>query len=174
MPAAQHPRDDFDPGAEERDFDATNPDLVGESLEELLFEAEEAPPPGIAPKLAEAETRFQGPDRRKNVVGQNPTGLERRRGPGRRLTDYVKSAEEGEMNSEQFLFLRAVEAFKAVNNRHYPTWTDVLEVVRLLGYRKVQPSELNLPAATDWTEKPDSASNVRQRDGVLHKRKPAA
>jgi hypothetical protein len=89
------------------------------------------------------------------------TGLERRRGRGRRLSEFTKSAEEGEMNTEQFLFLMAVDAFKKSNDRMFPTWTDVLEVIRLLGYRKTMPSELNLPAAEDWLERSDAPANVR-------------
>ncbi|MFI4898197.1 MAG: hypothetical protein ACIARR_10260 [Phycisphaerales bacterium JB059] len=90
-----------------------------------------------------------------------PTGLERRRGPGRRLSDFSKAAEEGEMTTEQFLFLKAIDAFKNANHKTFPTWTDVLEVVRLLGYRKTMPSELNLPAAEDWKERADAPANVR-------------
>ena len=89
------------------------------------------------------------------------TGLERRRGRGRRLSEFTKSAEEGEMNTEQFLFLMAVEAFKKSNDRMFPTWTDVLEVIRLLGYRKTMASELNLPQAEDWLERSDAPANVR-------------
>lgn len=89
------------------------------------------------------------------------TGLERRRGPGRRLSDFRKAAEEGEMNKEQFLFLMAIDAFKRANNTWYPSWTDVLEVVRLLGYRKTLPSELRIESAEDWQEPPDSPANVR-------------
>ncbi len=92
---------------------------------------------------------------------QEHTGLERRRGRGRRLSEFTKSAEEGEMNTEQFLFLMAIDAFKKSNDRMFPTWTDVLEVIRLLGYRKTMPSELNLPAAEDWLERSDSPANVR-------------
>jgi hypothetical protein len=84
------------------------------------------------------------------------TGLERRRGPGRRRSDFSKSAEEGEMTREQFLFIQAIEAFKRVNERTYPTWSDVLEVVRLLGYRKTMPSNLSLPQCEDWREPADS------------------
>ena len=89
------------------------------------------------------------------------TGLERKRGRGRRLSEFTKSAEEGEMNTEQFLFLMAIDAFKKSNDRMFPTWTDVLEVIRLLGYHKTMPSELNLPAAEDWLERSDSPANVR-------------
>lgn len=90
-----------------------------------------------------------------------PTGAERRRGPGRRLSDFTRSAEEGELTSEQFLFVMAIEAFKRSNDRMFPTWCDVLEVVRLLGYRKTMPSELNLRNAEDWRESPLTPSNVR-------------
>ncbi|KAA0213195.1 MAG: hypothetical protein DYG94_14250 [Leptolyngbya sp. PLA3] len=65
------------------------------------------------------------------------------------------------MNREQFLFLVAIDAFKRSNAKQYPTWSDVLEVVRLLGYRKTMPSELNLPNAEDWREPSNAPSNVR-------------
>lgn len=113
-------------------------------------------------------------DRRKSAVDTRATGLERRRGPGRRLTDFVKAAEEGEMTKEQFLFIRAIETFKRVNGRHYPNWTDVLEVIRLLGYRKTAASELSLPGLEDWREPDDAPSNVRTRQGVKHSRSRAA
>ncbi|MCA9275733.1 MAG: hypothetical protein KDA29_06885 [Phycisphaerales bacterium] len=98
---------------------------------------------------------------KSDSTGDGLTGLERRRGRGRRLSEFTKSAEEGEMNTEQFLFLMAIDAFKKSNDRMFPTWTDVLEVIRLLGYRKTMPSELNLPAAEDWLERSDSPANVR-------------
>lgn len=89
------------------------------------------------------------------------TGLDRRRGPGRRLSDYSRCAEEGQLNKEQFMFLMAIEAFKRANTVTFPAWTDVLEVVRLLGYRKTCPAEISLPNAEDWTELPTNQSNVR-------------
>ncbi len=93
------------------------------------------------------------PDRRM-VAGS--TGLERRRGPGRRRTDFNRAAEEGEMTEEQFLFLMAIDVFKRVNNKTFPSWSDVLEILRRLGYRKVQVSEINVPQAEDWTEPADA------------------
>lgn len=89
------------------------------------------------------------------------TGLERRRSAGRRLSDFTRSAEEGQMTREQFLFLMAIDAFKKSNERQFPTWTDVLEVIRLLGYRKTMPSELNLTNAEDWSEPHDAPAAVR-------------
>lgn len=92
------------------------------------------------------------------------SGLERRRGRGRRLSDFTRRAEEGEMTSEQFLFLMAIDEFKKANCRTFPTWTDVLEIVRLLGYRKTMSSEINLNRAEDWLELPNTASNVRPKN----------
>ncbi|MCC6675617.1 MAG: hypothetical protein IT436_00610 [Phycisphaerales bacterium] len=113
------------------------------------------------------------PDRRamaRRAAGDNPggptaanTGLERRRGPGRRLSDFTRSAEEGEMTQEQFLFLMAINEFKKANARTFPSWTDVLEVIRLLGYRKTMPSDLKLRCAEDWREAPDTPANVRPK-----------
>lgn len=108
-----------------------------------------------------------GIDRRAAASPEGQSGLERRRGPGRRLSDMRKSAEDGEMTREQFLFLMAINAFKKANHKQYPTWTDVLEVVRLLGYRKTMPSEITLNNAEDWRELPDTPSNVRpERWGI--------
>ena len=106
--------------------------------------------------------RRLGVDRR-DISPASPSNLERRRGPGRRLTDFVKSAEEGEMSREQYTFLLAIDVFKRVNHKTFPSWTDVLEVIRKLGYRKTMPSELNLGGKSqDWTEKADSISGVNK------------
>lgn len=114
------------------------------------------------PAPGDVVDRRSGLDRRDlQDPADAPSGLERRRGPGRRRSDFLRSAEEGEMNKEQFLFLLAIDTFKKTNAKTFPTWTDVLEVVRLLGYRKTMPSELLLPRVEDWTEKPDSPSGVR-------------
>ena len=93
-------------------------------------------------KTAE-EAKYTGPERRKKAR-RDTTGLERRRGAGIRRSDERKAAEEGEMNSDQFEFVMAVEAYKKVNKKLYPTWTEILEVMKQLGYRKVQPREVKL------------------------------
>ena len=102
-------------------------------------------------------------DRRINDHGP-PSGVDRRRGPGRRLSDYARAAENGELTDEQFQFVRAIDAFKKANGVGFPSWTDILEVVRLLGYRKTMPSEVNMPGTEDWRERPDAAAGVRPDD----------
>ncbi len=104
--------------------------------------------------------RRTGLDRRLLGTGAN-TDFDRRRGPGRRLSDFTRSAEEGEMTKEQFLFLVAIDEFKKANAKSFPTWTDVLEVIRLLGYRKTMPSEISFGRAEDWREPSDAPSAVR-------------
>ncbi len=88
-------------------------------------------PPGDACCSGLAEERRSGAERRSQ--------FDRRRGPGRRRTDYRRDAEEGHMNEEQLEFIKAVDEYKRVNNRPFPTWTEVLDVVLYLGYRKVAP-----------------------------------
>ena len=67
--------------------------------------------------------------------------LNRRRGPGRRRSDARRSAEEGEMSEEQFDFLMAVNEYKSLNKRPFPTWTEVLDIIRAMGYRKIAEPE---------------------------------
>ena len=90
---------------------------------------------------------YTGPDRRSEE--RRGTGLERRRGPGRRLADDRKSAEEGEMNPYQFEFVMAIQTYKKVNKRLYPTWTEILEILVQLGYRKVEHRGIKLEDAPE-------------------------
>jgi hypothetical protein len=79
---------------------------------------------------------------RRSIVDRR-LGLDRRRGPGRRRSDERKCAEEGQMSGEQFEFVMAMDEYKKKNNRPFPTWTEVLEVIKALGYRKVaEPQSL--------------------------------
>ncbi len=81
-------------------------------------------------------------ERRKSVT-ERRLGFDRRRGPGHRLSPERKAAEEGEMTDEQFEFLMAIDQYKKANQRPFPSWTEVLEVVLALGYRKVaEPQSL--------------------------------
>jgi len=74
---------------------------------------------------------------RRDEVVDRRLGLDRRRGPGKRRSDERKAAEEGQMTDEQFEFIKAVDEYKKLNNRPFPTWTEVLEIMKALGYRQV-------------------------------------
>jgi hypothetical protein len=99
--------------------------------------------------VAAEEAGYEGPDRRTAEDRRNDTGLERRRGPGRRRSDDRRSAEEGEMSAEQFEFVMAIETYKKVNKRMYPTWTEVLEVITQLGYRKVEHRNIKMDSVPE-------------------------
>ena len=95
------------------------------------------------------------PDRRQGLPDdrdqndERRSGWDRRRGPGRRRTDERKAAEEGEMTDEQFDFIMAIKQYKKANNCPFPTFTEILEIAKALGYRKVaQPQPLNQPEKT--------------------------
>ena len=84
--------------------------------------------------------RRTGVDRRRRddpVTVDRRSGLDRRRGPGIRREEERRSAEEGEMTDEQFEFIRAVDEYKRRNKRPFPTLTEILEIVKNLGYKKV-------------------------------------
>jgi hypothetical protein len=87
------------------------------------------------------EAGYTGPERR---AADRRTGLERRRGAGIRREEERRSAEEGEMTAEQFEFIQAIETYKKVNKKLFPTWTEVLEVINQLGYQKVEPRTIEL------------------------------
>lgn len=96
---------------------------------------------------------YTGPERRQ-VDRRSPvdrrSGLERRRGPGRRRSDTRRMAEEGEMTDELLEFVLAIDDYKRANNRPFPTWSEVFEVIRYLGYRKVadRGEHIDRPAPT--------------------------
>ena len=97
---------------------------------------ETAADPKAASPDAQDERRT-ATDRRADAKVDRRNGLERRRGPGRRRSDSRRSAEEGELSDEQFEFVMAMDEYKRTNKRPFPTWTEVLEVLKYLGYRKV-------------------------------------
>ena len=82
------------------------------------------------------EEKRKKTERRRSMVDRR-SGFDRRRGPGHRRSPERRAAEEGEMTDEQFEFLQAVRDYQQVNKRPFPTWTEVLDVVKALGYRKV-------------------------------------
>ena len=94
-------------------------------------------------QMSAEDAGYEGPERRSGEE-RRTTGLERRRGPGRRRSDDRKAAEEGEMTAYQFEFVMAIETYKKLNRRLYPTWTEILEILYQLGYRKVCTREVHL------------------------------
>src|SRR5262245_17044810 len=109
--------------------------------------------------LSRTESRANGPDggaladrrgeRRKRAipVALDRRGRERERGPGgrdplrRRQVDPTTC--EKDYNEEEIEFMKAMDRYKRDNRRPFPTWSEVLEVLCALGYRKVaEPTAL--------------------------------
>src|ERR1700752_2061352 len=85
----------------------------------------------------------RGTDRRKRSI---PVAVERRSGKdrrqqGERRRQIDPTTCERDYNDEEILFMKAMDQYKRDNRRPFPTWSEVLEVLRALGYRKVaEPS----------------------------------
>src|SRR5262245_33384822 len=82
----------------------------------------------------------RGPkDRRKRDI---PVAVERRSGEdrrqqGERRRQVDPTTCERDYNDEEIIFMKAMDAYKRANRRPFPTWSEVLEVLHSLGYRKV-------------------------------------
>lgn len=94
----------------------------------------------ISPDLLKRPERKRGPDRRTEfipVVVERRSGLDRRiEAEKRRMVDPVTC--EKEYSEEEVCFMNAIDQYKRANRRPFPTWSEVLEVFRSLGYRKVE------------------------------------
>jgi hypothetical protein len=79
--------------------------------------------------------------REEAVAIERGSGSERRKGERRRQIDPTTC--ERDYSEEEILFMRAMDQYKRDNRRPFPTWSEVLEVLRALGYRKVaEPTAL--------------------------------
>jgi hypothetical protein len=78
-------------------------------------------------------------DRRKRdipVAVERRSGKDRRQGERRRQVDPTTC--EKEYSDEEIIFMKAMDQYKRANRRPFPTWSEVLEVLRALGYRKTE------------------------------------
>ena len=101
--------------------------------------------------------RRQAPDRR--------SGLDRRRGPGRRRGEIRKAAEEGEISGELLEFVMAIDEYKRVNERPFPSWTEVFEIIHYLGYRKVEGRAGHVNAPTNTSGVSDTSAPAPTDEG---------
>jgi hypothetical protein len=56
--------------------------------------------------------------------------------PRTREKKEIRKGPDTEITSEVLDFIRALDDFKRSKNRPFPTWSEVLEVVKGLGYRR--------------------------------------
>jgi hypothetical protein len=81
-------------------------------------------------------------DRRKRQI---PVAVERRSGKdrrdkGERRRQIDPTTCERDYTDDEISFMKAMDQYKRDNRRPFPTWSEVLEVLRALGYRKVAES----------------------------------
>jgi hypothetical protein len=77
--------------------------------------------------------------------------VDRRRsdhGPGEGKQERRKQIDpttcERDYDTEEVEFMKAMDDYKRQSGRQFPTWSEVLEVLNALGYRKVaEPTEIN-------------------------------
>jgi len=91
---------------------------------------------------------YGGPERRagrdRRVLGDRRRGTDRRGGQDRRYAlrrkedqeAFQKRVEEGELTLEEIEFVRAIDRYKRKFNRPFPTWSEILAIVKELGYTK--------------------------------------
>lgn len=97
-------------------------------------------------------------DRRDSVV-ERRSGMDRRRGPGRRRGEVRRAAEEGEITGELLEFVMAIDEYKRINDRPFPSWSEVFEIIQYLGYRKTAPvaEHINSASGSEVLESPAGA-----------------
>lgn len=83
---------------------------------------------------------------RRKAGAAPPEGTERRKTP-RRKTERRRQIDpttcERDYSDNEVAFMRAMDEYKRKSGRMFPTWSEVLEVLHSLGYRRVEePSAL--------------------------------
>ena len=95
-----------------------------------------------APKELVVSRRQTSKDRRNPPVAaeQSFPGPERRKVERRRQIDPTTC--ERDYRPDEVEFMKAMDDYKRRSGRQFPTWSEVLEVIRDIGYRKVaQPTQ---------------------------------
>ncbi|GIW83545.1 MAG: hypothetical protein KatS3mg106_058 [Gemmataceae bacterium] len=114
-------------------------ELPAVSKEASNAPSEAMPEEGVAPGVPFERRKRNIPvalDRRAKNAAEKRKNSERRR-----LIDPTTC--ERDYTDEELEFMKAMERYKRENRRPFPTWSEVLEVLRSLGYRRVaEPTPL--------------------------------
>src|SRR5436305_14630210 len=102
--------------------------------------SEDIPPSDFVVTDRRGNERRGRPDRRQRAI---PVAVERRTGADRRnLGERRRQVDpttcEKEYSDEEIVFMKAMDQYKRSNRRPFPTWSEVLEVLLSLGYRKTE------------------------------------
>lgn len=85
------------------------------------------------------QNRRHQPDRRGTADAASYTGEERRVEPRRKVErrrQIDPTTCEREYTDEEIEFMRAMDDYKRRAGRQFPTWSEVLEVLKALGYKR--------------------------------------
>lgn len=109
---------------------------------------EASPSPEVLVTDRRRNDRRAGADRRQRSI---PVAVERRSGvdrrnQGERRRQIDPTTCERDYSDAEVDFMRAMDEYKRLNRRPFPTWSEVLEVLNALGYRKVA-DPIPLPGA---------------------------
>ncbi len=102
-----------------------------------------------APSDLIVSRRQTAKERRVPSVPEEPnySGTERRKVERRRQIDPTTC--ERDYRPDEVEFMKAMDDYKRRSGRQFPTWSEVLEVIRDIGYRKVaQPTQTYDSVAT--------------------------
>jgi hypothetical protein len=95
--------------------------------------------------------RRRSPRREESDIAVSPAKLERRTKVQRRRQIDPTTCER-DYSDEEVGFMNAMDEYKRTSGRMFPTCSEVLEVIRGLGYVKLTPAELTvLRPVTDTT-----------------------
>jgi hypothetical protein len=107
--------------------------------------SEEGPLPDVIVTDRRGGDRRTHADRRQRNI---PIARERRAGQERRhqverRRQVDPTTCERDYNDDEIAFMKAMDLYKRANRRPFPTWSEVLEVLHALGYRRVAtPTDL--------------------------------
>lgn len=111
--------------------------------EKMLMKEHEAETPAMISRRI--HNRRIGPERRKSAAakpetsysGEDRRATPRRKVERRRMIDPTTC--ERDYSLDEIEFMKAMDDYKRKSGRMFPTWSEVLEVVRSLGYTKPEP-----------------------------------
>src|SRR6266404_2745573 len=83
-----------------------------------------------------SSTEKSSPENFPEVLVTDRRGKERR-DTGERRRQIDPTTRERDYNNEEIEFMKSMDQYKRENRRPFPTWSEVLEVLRAMGYRKV-------------------------------------
>ncbi len=119
-----------------------------ETLEETITEAHNGGRRRGKDRRNGKPSNYTGPERRtghdRRVLRDRRTGTDRRSGAERRTgfrrsedqETFQKRIEDGDLTLEEIEFVRAIDRYKRKFNRPFPTWSEVLAIIKELGYTR--------------------------------------